>query len=140
MTKIEHEIKIKSNLNDVYQALTTLDGLKSWHSAQMEGESKLNGQLITKGRDKPTFVWKIIALTNNSDVKWECVEGPGDSPGTQVEFNLIERDDGYIDVECIHDGWSKTDDNFTKCNTLWGMLLYHLQQYAETGIANPTFN
>lgn len=140
MSKIEHEIKIESNVPHVYQALTTLEGLKSWHSAQAEGDLRVNGQLITKGENKPTFIWKIVALNPNKRVEWECVQGPGDSVGTNVYFDLAKTDDGRVLVECVHQGWEHTDDNFNKCNTLWGVLLYHLKQFVETGIVNPTFN
>jgi uncharacterized protein YndB with AHSA1/START domain len=55
MDTIEHEIKIHSDVSQVYGALTSLQGLKSWHSAQTDGDTGLNGELIMKGVDKPTF-------------------------------------------------------------------------------------
>lgn len=140
MSKIKHEIKIKGNAHAIYQALTTLEGLKSWHSAQTEGDFSLHSELIMKGINKPTFCWKIITLNPNHCVEWECVYGPGNAPGTKVSFNLSQADEERVLVECTHEGWSKTDGNYTKCNTLWGMLIVHLKQFVETGIAKPSFN
>lgn len=140
MSKIEHEIKIHSDVPTVYQALTTLQGLQSWHSAQAQGEMKLNGQFTMKGLDKPTFSWKITELKPNQSVTWECIQGPGDAVGTTVWFNLMKANDGQVMVECSHEGWPGSEGNFRKCNTLWGMLLFHLKQFAETGKAKPTFN
>lgn len=140
MRNIEHEIKIHSDLATVYHALASLEGLQSWHSADAAGDVKVNGQLTMKGKGKPTFCWKIITMKPNQCVEWECVKGPGDSVGTKVWFNLAKAQDGSIIVECAHQGWPGTDGNFKKCNTLWGTLLFHLKQFAETGKAKPTFN
>lgn len=140
MKKIEHEIKIHSDASSVYQALTTLKGLESWHSAHVEGNLSLNGQFTITHQEYPSFSWKIIALEPNHSVEWECIKGPGDAPGTHVWFNLVPKEDGRVLVECTHQGWANTNGKFRKCNTLWGMLLSHLKQFVESGKPDPTFN
>lgn len=137
MAQINHEIKINAPIEKVHQAITSLQDLRSWHTSSMEGDSKPNGVLISKAKDKPTFHWKIKSA---KPVIWECTEGPGDSVGTQVIFNLSETDDGGILVELSHTEWPNQHGNFRKCNTLWGILLHHLKKYVESGIVNPAFN
>lgn len=140
MKKIEHEIKIQGNVPAVYQALTTLEGLESWHSAHIDGSCNLNDQFTIHHKDHPSFSWKITCLKPNQCVEWECINGPGDSAGTHVSFNLAPDTHERIMVECTHDGWPDTNGNFRKCNTLWGMLLYHLKQFVETGKPSPAFH
>ena len=140
MSKIEHEIKIKGNLDAVYQALMTLQGIKSWHSAEAEGTPNLHEKLITKGHNKPTFVWKITELKPHQEIEWECEQGPGDATGTKAIFKLEKSDEKHTLVRFSHLGWPDTEGHFKHCNTLWAVLLYHLQQYVETSIAKPTFN
>lgn len=140
MKKIEHELTIHSDLPTVYQALTTRKGLESWHSSHVEGNFDVNGQFIICHEKNPSFSWKVVNLDPDHRVEWECIKGPGDAPGTHVWFNLKEGDDGKVLVECIHYGWEDTNGNFKKCNTLWGMLMYNLKQFVETGKPGPTFN
>lgn len=138
MAQIDHEIKIDAPIETVKQALTTISGLRSWHTSAMDGDIKLNGILISKAKDKPAFHWKIMSL--EPTVIWECIEGPGDSVGTQAIFNFSETKDGRVLVELSHTEWPHQHGNYRKCNTLWAILLHHLKNYAETGVVEPAFN
>ena len=137
MAKINHEIKINAPIEKVRKAITTLQDLRSWHTLSMEGDIKLHGILISKAKNQPTFHWKIMSL---EPIIWECIEGPGDSVGTKAIFNLSETTDGRVLVEFSHTEWPDQHGNYRKCNTLWGILLHHLKNYAETGVAMPAFN
>lgn len=140
MTAINHEITIKAPVARVFKALTTLNDLKSWHGSHMSGEATLNGVLTSKVKDKPTFQWKIIACKPEQNVAWECIEGPGDSVGTQAIFNLSPTKDGRVLVEFSHTQWPGEHGNYRKCNTLWGVLLHHLKHYVETGVVAPALD
>lgn len=139
MNKIEHEIKIEGTLHEIYSALTTLSGLQSWHSAHVEGNPALQGEFDIIHENHPSFTWKVTFLEEDKHIQWLCTKGPGNAPGTEVCFDLSPCNDNRILVACTHQGWSDTNDNFKKCNTLWGMLLDHLKQYVETGKVSPTF-
>jgi uncharacterized protein YndB with AHSA1/START domain len=139
MAEINHEIKIKAAPDRVFAALTTVEGLKSWHSAHVEGHVSVGRVLKFVHSGKPTFRWEITELDAPKRVAWQCVEGPGDSVGTRAIFELSPTDDGRTLVECAHMGWPGTHGNYRKCNTLWGILLHHLKQYAETDKAAPAF-
>ena len=46
MPEILHRVGIKSSsLDDVYNALTTIDGLSAWWTTSTQGESKVGGML-----------------------------------------------------------------------------------------------
>ncbi|MFA6916852.1 MAG: SRPBCC domain-containing protein [Parachlamydiales bacterium] len=136
MADIDHEISIKASVETIYKALTTLDGLRAWHTVEVEGDAKVNGHLIFKAEGKPTFDWKILSLDPHN-ITWECVSGPGDSAGTKVIYKISKYDDERSLVEMRHAGWPGQHGNFRKCNTLWGILLHHLKTYAETKSALP---
>ncbi|MFC3908125.1 SRPBCC family protein [Legionella dresdenensis] len=139
MAMIEHEITINAPAEKIYKALSSLDGLRSWHTAVIEGEHKLNHNLTLKGKDKPIFVWKVTDLDPNHRLEWECVQGPGDSVGTKVAYSISKTKDGRALVECSHTDWPHTQGNYKKCNTLWGILLHHLKNYVETDVSMPAF-
>jgi uncharacterized protein YndB with AHSA1/START domain len=137
MADINHEIKIQASPEKTFKALSTLIGLKAWHTAHIDGKSELNGVLSFNGTGKPTFLWKIIQFESNKIVAWECVEGPGDSVGTQAVYTLSQTADDRTLVELSHNSWPDQQGNFRKCNTLWGILLHHLKNYVETGKIDP---
>lgn len=137
MAEITHEIKINAPLDKTFKALSTLNGLKSWHTADIEGNLSPNEVLTFKGEGKPVFRWKIIKIEPNKELVWECIEGPGDSIGTETIYTLSKTSDNCTLVEMSHTSWPDQGGNFRKCNTLWGILLYHLKKYVETNHPEP---
>jgi uncharacterized protein YndB with AHSA1/START domain len=138
--QIDHEIKISAAPELVYDALTTLNGVKGWHKPTATGSGALGSEWVFSFADHPEFNWEIVALHPQSKVVWKCTRGPGDSVGTTATFTLINTDDNRTVVEHVHAGWPGTHGNFRKCNTTWGVLLHHLRDYVETGDAAPAFD
>src|SRR5215468_9084619 len=81
---VVHEIKIKAAPERVFQALTTLQGLRGWHSTQADGAGGAGGVLTFRHADGPTFRWEVTDCVPASHVAWKCAAGPGDSVGTTV--------------------------------------------------------
>ncbi len=140
MADINHEIKIEASPEKIFNALSTVSGLKGWHTTHVEGQPKLNEVLSFSTPGKPTFRWKVIKSDPNKVVAWECVEGPGDSVGTQAIYTISPAADKRTLVELSHNSWPNQQGNFRKCNTLWGILLHHLKNYVETGKADPAIH
>jgi uncharacterized protein YndB with AHSA1/START domain len=136
MAEINHEIKIDAAPLAVYQALTSPSELAKWHTSRTENG---NGESFTiYPKDGPTFQWKVLKPDAHT-VEWQCVAGPGDSVGTIARFQISPLSDGRTLVEFSHSGWPDTKGNFRKCNTLWAVLLFHLQKYLATKQAEPAF-
>ncbi len=138
MADINHEIKINASPQAVYDALTTASGLRSWHTARTE-PSDAKGQTFTMHpEDGPEFEWKVVKADSRT-VEWQCVKGPGHSVGTTARFSFSPLEDGRTHLEFSHSGWPDTSGNFRKCNTLWGVLLFHLRKYLNTYKADAAF-
>ena len=139
MPEIDHELKIDATPEQVYGALTTLDGVKGWHTPTASGTGEVGSEWVLPFADHPEFGWEITASDAPSIVVWRCTRGPGDSVGTTATFTLNATEDDRTLVELQHAGWPGTHGNFRKCNTTWGVLLHHLRDYVETGSAAPAF-
>ncbi|CDR35167.1 SRPBCC family protein [Criblamydia sequanensis] len=139
MAEINHEIKVDAPIKKVFKAMSTIDGLRSWHTAEVEGSSEQNGTLIFKADDKPAFNWKVSQLEPEKKIIWECTKGPGDSVGTKAIFKVSQSKDGRTLIEFSHTEWPGDGGNFRKCNTLWAILLHHLKNYVETDVPEPAF-
>jgi len=127
MADIRHESRIRASRGRVLNALTDAGQLGQWHAADVRAEG---GGLAISYRDGPAFHWEVIAATPDR-VTWQCTRGPGDSPGTRVEFRLNDTGDGRTLLELEHSGWPGEHGNFRKCNTLWGGLLHRLREVVE---------
>jgi uncharacterized protein YndB with AHSA1/START domain len=140
MAKISHKITIQASPDRVFKALSTAEGLKGWYTPQLEGRVGEGKEAVFTFTDQVRFRWRFAELTSDSRVRWECVEGPGAAAGSTVTFRLFDKGDGRTSLEFDHDGWPESDPDMTTCNTLWGILMGHLKNYAETAKAAPAFH
>lgn len=138
MPEIDHEIKIKATPDQVFAALTTLEGVKSWHTPTASGTGEVGSEWGFSFTDHPEFGWEVTASDAPSRVVWRCTRGPGDSVGTTATFTVAAAGDRTL-LELQHAGWPGTHGNFRKCNTTWGVLLHDLRDYVETGNAATAF-
>jgi uncharacterized protein YndB with AHSA1/START domain len=139
MADIHHEIKINALPEAVREALTNPSELTKWHTSRTESTNGSEQAFTTYPNDGPKFEWKVLKPDSNT-IEWECLGGPGHSVGTVARFQLSPLSDGRTLVEFSHIGWPDSKGNFRKCNTLWAILLFHLQKYLGTKRAAPAFS
>ena len=139
MTKTSHEIRIQAPLDRVFRAVSTAEGLKGWYTPDLEGEVGADQEFVLRFASREPFRWKVAQLQPNSFARWECLEGPGAAPGTMVTFRVSDAGDGRTEVKCDHEGWPESHEALATCNTLWGILMHHLKNYAETEKPEPAF-
>ncbi len=139
MSEITHDVTIHANCATVYQALTTAQGLRAWFTSQVQGSGKVGTHWQLEFIDQPSFNWHILAAENARRVAWKCLEGPGNAPGTEVEFSLKSESDNQTLLRIRHHGWTKGDPKFERCVEIWRILMNHLQQYCENGVTEPAY-
>jgi uncharacterized protein YndB with AHSA1/START domain len=135
MADILHRVGIKSSLNDVYQALTTRDGLAGWWTTDTRGESKVDG-VIQFRFGAGGFDMKVLELEPASRVLWQVVAGPEEWVGTKVSWELKEEGD-YAIILFRHQGWKEPVEFMHHCSTKWAIFLMSLKSLLETGKGAP---
>ena len=140
MSEINHDISINAARETVYQSLTTAKGLKAWFTSQVEGSGEVGTNWELSFTNQPFFSWRILTAERPQRVIWKCLEGPGNSPGTQVEFNLVSISKNQTTLTISHRGWTKDDPTFDRCVDIWRTLMNHLQRYCEMGSAEPAYH
>ena len=138
MAKSSHRIRVHAAPDTVYKALTTQAGLQSWFTPHVEGQLSEGQEVTMSFSGKEPFRWRMSAFKPTTHVHWECLEGPGAAKGTAVTYQLT-GEAGQTVLACDHDGWPEDHDKLATCNTLWGILMGRLKDYAEMGKANPAF-
>ncbi len=136
MVDILHRIGITSSSpDDVYAALTTLEGLSGWWARDTTGETEVGG-VIAFRFGPGGFDMKVVELVPGKRVLWEVVDGPAEWIGTHVSFELRQEGDFTI-VLFEHRGWSEPVEFMYHCSTKWATFLLSLKQLLETGHGAP---
>ena len=136
MPDILHKVGVKSSsLNDVYRALTTVDGLSAWWTTTTLGESKVGGVLQFRFGNGG-FDMKVVELQPARRVLWQVVAGPDEWLGTKVTFDLRQEGDWTI-VLFKHEGWKEPVEFMHHCSTKWAVFLLSLKSLLETGKGTP---
>jgi uncharacterized protein YndB with AHSA1/START domain len=136
MVDILHRVGIKSSVDDVYSALTTVEGLAGWWTTDTEGDGGNVGGVLKFRFGAGGFDMKVLELEPGKRVRWEVVDGPEEWVGTQVDWGLEQVDD-YTVVLFAHQDWKKPVEFMYHCSTKWALFLMSLKSLAETGKGAP---
>jgi len=137
MVDILHRIGVESaSLDEVYDALTTLEGLSGWWTTDTSGETAVGGAIEFRFPPLGGFDMLVRELEPAKRVVWEVTDGPVEWIGTTVSFDLSQEDDFTI-VLFAHQGWREPVEFMYHCSTKWGVFLQSLKQLLETGTGAP---
>jgi uncharacterized protein YndB with AHSA1/START domain len=136
MLNIVHRIGVVAPPQDVYAALTTIDGLANWWTEETEGDPNPGG--VVKFRFIPGgFDMKVLETRPADLVRWEVVDGPEEWIGTHVRFDLKQEGDFTI-LLFRHDGWKEQVEFMYHCSTKWASYLLSLKKFVDTGKGEPS--
>ncbi len=136
MVDILHRIGIEgSGPEEVYGALTTVEGLAAWWTDDTTGSSEVGGVL---GFRFPNggFDMEVVELRPAERVTWRVVDGPAEWIGTTVDWRL-RRDGDWTIVLFTHAGWAEPVEFMHHCSTKWATFLMSLKSLVETGAGAP---
>ena len=144
MPDILHKAGIKSaSVNDVYQALTTIEGLSGWWTTNTRGESRGDraadsgaGGVLLFRFGTGGFDMKVLELDPARRVLWQVIAGPEEWIGTTISFDLKQSGDWTI-VLFKHAGWQQPVEFMHHCSTKWAVFLLSLKSLLETGKGAP---
>lgn len=144
MVDILQRVGIKSSLDKVYQALTTVEGLAGWWTHNTQGEADKVGGVIqfrfsAGGVEIGGFDMEVLELQPGKRVLWQVVDGPAEWIGTKVNFDLKQAGDHAI-VLFKHQDWKEPVEFMHHCSTKWAIYLMSLKSLAETGKGAPSPN
>lgn len=137
MVDILHRIGFENTSTErVYEALTTLDGIRAWWAEDTTGESDAEG--LTEFRfPGGGFEFTLTERDPGRRVLWEVVGG--DSPewiGTRIHWDLKQDGDWTI-LLFKHEGWREPVEFMHHCSTKWASFLMSLKQLIETDSGRP---
>jgi uncharacterized protein YndB with AHSA1/START domain len=139
MVDILHRIGATASPEDVYAALTTVDGLAGWWTEDTQGDPSPGGVVRFRfaAAGGEGFDMRVLEAVPDKLVLWEVVDGPEEWIGTQVRFEL-SQEDGFTIVLFQHTGWTEPVVFMHHCSTRWATYLMSLKRYLETGTGEPS--
>jgi uncharacterized protein YndB with AHSA1/START domain len=136
MPDILHRIGIENaSPEQVYEALTTLDGLSAWWTEKTTGDPEIGGVIEFRFSNGGLDA-RVAELEPGRRVSWLVVEGPQEWVGTTIQFDL-RREGAYTIVLFRHEGWREPVEFMHHCSTKWATFLLSLKQLVETGEGTP---
>lgn len=142
MASIAHRVGIKAPAAQVYAALSSIDGLRSWWTKSTTGTSK-PGQIIDfqflqpDGEILGAMGMEVLNLEPDQRVHWRCVSGPADWIDTEIVFDL-SVEDPYTIVLFHHDHWREQSESMAHCSMKWATFLLSLKNLVESGKGKPS--
>jgi uncharacterized protein YndB with AHSA1/START domain len=135
MPDIMHRIKITAPPEQVYQALTTADGIRNWWTRDAELDQQIGGIGEFRFYER-RFVArvKVDELTPPTRVGWTVTNAAWD--GKTIQFDL-EADGSDSWLSLAHRGFSNADQGYARATTRWGYYLLSLRRYLQTGKGTP---
>lgn len=136
MVDILHRVGIKASPHDVYNALTTLDGLSAWWTNDTTGETGIGGVIHFQFGDRGFFDMKVLERDPGKRVVWEVVKGPKEWIGTKVIWDLKLQGEGTT-ILFKQQGWREPVEFMHHCSTKWATFLMSLKAMLESGAGTP---
>ena len=141
MVNIVHRIGIKSPAKQVYNALSTIKGLASWWTEEVEGDEKIGEKITFRffsgGNEIGKMIMEVQELTPEKYIRWRCTDGPAEWIGTDITFELTQQGEQTI-IIFGHRNWREEVEFTAHCSMKWAVFLLSLREYVETGKGKPS--
>ena len=135
MEKIRINVTIKANLETIYKALSTEEGLSGWWAKQTTAKPEV-GFLNTFTFGNFVNKMKVVELIPNKKVLWECVESIDEWASTFISFEFEDKGEKTL-IRFTHSSWKGMTDMFAVCTYDWAKFMTSLKSFCETGTGNP---
>lgn len=137
MYDIAHQLSIAVPPEQVYEAVTTAEGLARWWTTQVSTGTG-DGELVATIDGGATQIrLQIDAFDPPVLVHLTCIDGPEEWPATQLAFRIEPDPDGTV-LRFWHGGWEYEDGALPSTSFQWAMHLDSLRRSLETGTGTPT--
>jgi len=136
MANIRHNLIINASAKKVYDAITSEQGLKGWWTNDVTAKPEEGYINHFKFSDEYFNKMKILTLNAPFEVQWECVDGDKEWVGTNLSFELNEKEE-ITTLRFSHLNWQNESEFFGFCSHHWGRYLDSLKSFCETGNGQP---
>ncbi len=137
MKTILHTVDIQVTPAQVFQALTTEQGLAGWWTTKVKADVRVGGMIdFTFGQTfNPDM--EVTALEKPKLVAWKCVGGHAPWSDNTFRFEIEPRREGCVLFFRQEYARELSDEEYGRYNFNWGYYLDSLRLLVETGRGKP---
>lgn len=143
MSTIESRVVIRSNLADVYAALTTEAGVRGWWNQRARIHPEVGGEStyqFSKGGSDVRMRFRNAVLDPAGRVVWQCLDNDNASwLGTTVRWSLRPVEGG-VEVRLAHEGFDEAfadTEGFRMVTGGWQHFTTSLKSFVESKAGQP---
>ena len=135
-----HSVTINGEAENIYQAISTGDGLASFRTRDSQAEPTV-GSIAKFGFGGPVLEMKVEELRPGKLVRWSTHAGFPGWESTTVTWEIVPSKEGGQELRFCHEGWPADvpQGELASVNYTWGQVVGRLKKYAETGNPDPYF-
>jgi len=131
MHDIRHRFGTTAAPADVFAAVATGDGLRSWWTTDVRGDDSPGGSLgFYFGGPEPAAVMEVVELVTGERVVWRCTAGPDEWVDTTFTFE-VSAEDAETVLVFTNAGWREPIPFLHHCSTKWAYFLLGLKATLE---------
>jgi uncharacterized protein YndB with AHSA1/START domain len=135
MYEIRHRVGVNASRTEVWEKLTTIEGLASWWTRDVTGDPSEGGDVAFYfGSPEPSVVMHVVKTTDDH-VEWVCAAGPDEWFDNTVTFDL-EQNGAETVVKFAH-AWREPVEFTAHCSTKWAFFLLGMKASLEGGAGTP---
>lgn len=138
MPEILHLIKIRAAPEEVYQSVSTAEGIRNWWTRDADLTPEVGAIGEFGFYEHRMFIKvKVAELTPRRHIVWDVTSSTGGVfNGTTISIDL-NSEDGLTSLSFEHRGFSASGNNIASATTRRGFYLLSLKRYLETGKGTP---
>lgn len=130
MPDILHRVGIAAEPMRVFEALTTVEGIRNWWSSDTHGDAAESGAFQFRSNRLD------VVHADPTLVSWRYSGPAKEWVPTEITFRLEWRDNQTI-VLFKQAGWREPVEFMHHCSTKWATFLLSLKDYVEKGEGRP---
>lgn len=136
MHQILHELEIRAPIADVFDAVSTPEGLDVWWTLGASGQPAAGAEY--RFYFGPGYDWNGVVrrVRPGTAIEWQITRADRDWQGTVVGLELEEAGDRVI-VRFKHTGWGEANAHFRRTSTCWALYLRILKRFLEQDLYVP---
>ena len=128
-------IEIRAPIELVFEAVSTLEGIRGWWDGSISGDAGEHGELRFAIADSDDYaLMKVDSVIFPTDVAWSVIEDSGyggEWINTAILFHMEEDIDGSCALVLHHQGLTPALDCYGDCQTGWDRHLQSIRIKAE---------